>query len=1046
MWWQKDGANLTSQPGKFDTEVSKSSSGLVSSELVVSDIDWEDAGVYNCRARDGPEGRIEKNKATLSVQAKPTNVGRSNGRGNVSLELECQFQGKPLPEVTWLRQGREISPDPQKYEITQDHVSEKTIKSLLKIVNLEHSDNGTYLCHGRNAHNTDTAIVDAFVLDVPEVSVANIVAVSSSKLYINWTVTDWNSPVVGYILGYKQAESESWQFIYEIDSYSTSYLLSNLTTNKPTNIKMAAKNQVGTGSFDEYKEAVTTLDFDPVFIPDVSIKGITKNSISVGWTDPPEKYRDHIHFYRVSKYSGSGSTEFLHTSPHALHLWEDLSPATSYNFTVAACNKFSRECSPPSQLIPGTTYDGLAGPPADLMISCRSDSISEFNWVDVKWLPPAQPAGMIEFYNIELSGRARYYEDNKLKVISVETQDKTEDSQSVMTRFDFLQANTNYSVRVCAVTRSQQCGDWRKSECTMPVMPPTGLAHALSWQSEKRAENNIFKLLIPRLSQRNGRICCIKVVVVLLSSGQTAKELPHMNEIQITDYETAHKTAGQGAYVAEIINTQYMGREIEIGDGKSIAAIGVSDCPSCSPFGRERRTTDLDSEGGGGAVEDGVLDDTRNYTAFVEIVMEEGVVGRSPYLEPRRPGVLVNHISPSPNTVLVSVLGILAGLVLVALILMVVLLLLRRYSKQVAAQQGVELDLKHTFRHFCSTIKGRGHSQFLLTQDHLTPHSLPPVDKAGMVAAYLARHKDSDMGFQAEFESLPEKFTERTTCQCDLPCNKTKNRYPDIKAYDQTRVKLNPIEDVEGSDYINANFVVGYKERKRWVCAQGPLESTLADFWRMIHEQGVEIVIMLTNLEEYNRVKCAQYWPGAGTSTWGKSTVAFVQEKRYSDYVVRELKLSVEGCQTSRQIFHYHYLQWKDFNAPEHAPAMLKFVKRINEAWSGSSPILVHCSAGVGRSGTLIAIDSLTQAMEEEGSVSIFQTVSDLRIQRNYLVQSVKQYQFVYRAIMEWSQFGDTEMDCAQIKEHWLNLAKEKESLKAEFSRLANVVDDRKVK
>ena len=202
---------------------------------------------------------------------------------------------------------------------------------------------------------------------------------------------------------------------------------------------------------------------------------------------------------------------------------------------------------------------------------------------------------------------------------------------------------------------------------------------------------------------------------------------------------------------------------------------------------------------------------------------------------------------------------------------------------------------------------------------------------------------------------------------------------------------------------------------------------------------------MLTNLEEYNRVKCAQYWPGAGTSTWGKSTVAFVQEKRFSDYIVRELKLTVEGAGGPRQIHHYHYLQWKDFNAPEHAPAMLKFVKRINEAWSGSSPILVHCSAGVGRSGTLIAIDSLTQCMEEEGSVSIFQTVSDLRHQRNYLVQSVKQYQFVYRAIMEWSQFGDTEMDCAKIKEHWLNLAQEKDKLQNEFARLANVVDDRKV-
>ena len=356
------------------------------------------------------------------------------------------------------------------------------------------------------------------------------------------------------------------------------------------------------------------------------------------------------------------------------------------------------------------------------------------------------------------------------------------------------------------------------------------------------------------------------------------------------------------------------------------------------------------------------------------------------------------------------------------------------------------MDLKHTFRHFCSTIKGRGHSQFLLTQDALTPPDLPPVNKTGMVGAYLERHKDSDYGFQAEFESLPEKFNDRTTVACDLPCNKPKNRYPDIKAYDQTRVKLAGVpEEVEGADYINANFVVGYKERKRWVCAQGPLESTLESFWRMIHEQGVEIVIMLTNLEEYNRVKCAQYWPGAGSSTFGRFSVAFVQEKRFSDYVVRELKLTVEGnSSTARNIQHYHYLQWKDFNAPEHAPAMLKFVKRINEAWSGSSPILVHCSAGVGRSGTLIAIDSLSQAMEEEGAVSIFQQVSDLRRQRNYLVQSVKQYQFVYRAIMEWSQFGDTEMGADEIKEHWVGLAQDKESLQAEFARLAKVVDDRK--
>ena len=981
-------------------------------------------------------------------------MGRNDGAGNVTqaLEVSCQFEGKPLPTVTWLKAGTVVEESPTKYEITEDNVSDKSVKSLLKILNLEHGDNGTYLCHGKNAHNSATAIVEARVLDVPEVEVAHIVAVSSSKLYINWTVADWNSPVTGYILSYREGDTNQWKYHIdtEIDSYSTSYLMADLKKDKFYSIKMAAKNGVGTGKFNEYHEPVKTLDFDPVFVPDVSIKGITKNSISVGWNDPPEKFRDFIHFYRVSKDDGGHVTEHVHTLPYHLHLWSDLSSATDYKFTVAACNEFSGECSPASEVIPGTTYDGLSGPPHDVVMSCRSDNISEFNWVDVKWQRPLQPNGNIEFYNIELSGRARYMDDRKLKVVNVESQTKTEDSTSMGTRFDFLEANTNYSVRVCAVTRSQECGAWRAATCTMAVQPPPGLARAFTWSSEKLgSERNIFKLLIPRLSQRNGDICCIKVVVVVLSPGQAAKDLPHQHELVISDYASVHAAGGQGAYVAEIVNPAFMGRELQIGDGKSVAALGVHQCPACSPYGRERRFTDVapPEAGPGASMEDGFLDDARNYTAFVEVIMADGVVGRSPYLEARRPGVLRTDISvSSPNTVLVSVLGILAGLVLVALILMVVLLLLRRYSKQVAAQQGVELDLKHTFRHFCSTIKGRGHSQFLLTQDHLTPHNLPPVDKKGMVKAYLERHKDSDYGFQAEFESLPEKFSDRTTSACDQPCNKTKNRYPDIRSYDQTRVKLNPIEDIEGSDYINANFVVGYKERKRWVCAQGPLESTLGDFWRMIHEQGVEIVIMLTNLEEYNRVKCAQYWPGAGTSTWGRNTVAFVQEKRYSDYIVRELQLSVEGAAgPGRKIFHYHYLQWKDFNAPEHAPAMLKFVKRINEAWSGSSPILVHCSAGVGRSGTLIAIDSLTQAMEEEGAVSIFQTVSDLRRQRNYLVQSVKQYQFVYRAIMEWSQFGDTEMDADKIKEHWVDLAHEKDKLKNEFARLANVVDDRKV-
>ena len=180
---------------------------------------------------------------------------------------------------------------------------------------------------------------------------------------------------------------------------------------------------------------------------------------------------------------------------------------------------------------------------------------------------------------------------------------------------------------------------------------------------------------------------------------------------------------------------------------------------------------------------------------------------------------------------------------------------------------------------------------------------------------------------------------------------------------------------------------------------------------------------MLTNLEEYNRVKCAQYWPGAGDSNYVVSpncliNVGFCTEKRYSDFIVRELNMTVKTQKKDetkattiiRKVRHYHYLQWKDFNAPEHAPGMLRFVKRINEQHEKSTPlainnennentensnssnlppIVVHCSAGVGRSGTLIAIDSLMEQLKEEGQISIYKTVCELRHQRNYLVQSV---------------------------------------------------------
>lgn len=188
---------------------------------------------------------------------------------------------------------------------------------------------------------------------------------------------------------------------------------------------------------------------------------------------------------------------------------------------------------------------------------------------------------------------------------------------------------------------------------------------------------------------------------------------------------------------------------------------------------------------------------------------------------------------------------------------------------------------------------GRSNHRHLIGTTSTKPADIGPISKVELPQAYVTRHKDTDYGFLREYEMLPNRFNDRTTKNSDAKENVYKNRYPDIKAYDQTRVRLAERNGAIGSDYINANFVLGYKERKKFICAQGPMDSTVNDFWRMIWEQHLEIIVMLTNLEEYNKAKCAKYWPEKvdDSTKFGDISVTFLEEQRYSDFLVRDLKV-----------------------------------------------------------------------------------------------------------------------------------------------------------
>ncbi|XP_036844668.1 receptor-type tyrosine-protein phosphatase epsilon isoform X4 [Oncorhynchus mykiss] len=309
------------------------------------------------------------------------------------------------------------------------------------------------------------------------------------------------------------------------------------------------------------------------------------------------------------------------------------------------------------------------------------------------------------------------------------------------------------------------------------------------------------------------------------------------------------------------------------------------------------------------------------------------------------------------------------------------------------------------------------------------------------------RSADDGKLFREEFNSLPSGYTQGTYQEANKEDNREKNRYPNILPYDHSRVVLTQLDGNLCSDYINASYIHGYTDNNKFIAAQGPKQDTVADFWRMIWEQKTATIVMLTNLKERKEDKCYQYWPDQGCWTYGNVRVAVEDVTVLVDYTIRKfyIQYASDGTKPSRLVTQLHFTSWPDFGVPFSPIGMLKFLKKVktvNSSFAG--PIVVHCSAGVGRTGTFIVIDGVIDMMHQEQKIDVFGFVSKIRDQRSQLVQTDIQYSFIYQALLEYYLYGDTELDVSSLEGHLHKLHNthapfDRVGLEEEFKKLTNM-------
>ncbi|XP_040214026.1 receptor-type tyrosine-protein phosphatase delta isoform X36 [Rana temporaria] len=996
-----------------------------------------------------------------------------------SVNITCVAVGSPMPYVKWMLGAEDLTPE-----------DDMPIgRNVLELTDVRQSAN--YTCVAMSTLGVIEAIAQITVKALPRPPGTPVVTESTAT---SITLT-WDSgnpePVTYYIIQHKPKNSE--ESYKEIDGVATTrYSVAGLSPYSEYEFRVVAVNNIGRGPPSE-PVLTRTSEQAPSSAPrNVQARMLSSTTILVQWEEPEEpngQIQGYRVYYTMEPTQHINSWTKYNVADSQITTIGNLVPQKTYSVKVLAFTSVGD--GPLSNEIQVITQTGVPSQPLNFKAEAESETS-----ILLSWTPPRSDT--ISSYELY------YKEGDQAEELSITIDPSSSYRLQVLkpnTLYYFrlaARAPLGLGASTTEISAKTLQSMFAKNFHVKAVMKTSVL---LSWEIPENYNSALpFKILYDdgkKADEVDGRATqkLIKNLkpetlysFVLTNRGNSAGGLQHrvaartapdvlrtkpvfigktnsdgMITVELPEVPANHKI--KGYYIVIVPLKKSRGKftkpwespdEMELdellkdisrrrrsirfkreADSKPYIAAHFDILPTEFTLGDQKHY---------GSFENKPLQNGQEYVFFVLAVIENTemtMYATSPYSDP----VVSMELDPQPMTDeeegLIWVVGPVLAVVFIICIVIAILL----YKSSKPDRKRTESDSRKSSLPNNKEIPSHHPTDpvELRRLNFQTPGmaSHPPIPILEL-ADHIERLKANDnLKFSQEYESIDpgQQFTWEHS---NLEVNKPKNRYANVIAYDHSRVLLSAIEGIPGSDYINSNYIDGYRKQNAYIATQGPLPETFGDFWRMMWEQRSATVVMMTKLEERSRIKCDQYWPSRGTETYGLIQVTLLDTVELATYCVRTFALYKNGSSEKREVRQFQFTAWPDHGVPEHPTPFLAFLRRVKTCNPpDAGPMVVHCSAGVGRTGCFIVIDAMLERIRHEKTVDIYGHVTLMRAQRNYMVQTEDQYIFIHDALLEAVTCGNTEVPARNLyayiqKLTQIEAGENVTGMELEFKRLAS--------